>query len=307
MIRASTPIRTACAIILLLSALVAGEATGRTWVVDPSGVADSRAIAPAVAKAAPGDTVHVLPGLYHELITLKSGVALVGSDSSAVLVEYDRDEAVLVGKGVCDVAIQGMTFQHELGSAPCGSPVFVLEDCVGVEIRGNVILGSGYLGIKAMGCRQLGILGNIIAENAWQGVVVVGCDSVLVTDNIIRHNKTGVAVLASNAVVRGNRIENNTKYGILVGCGGSGAAVVAVEGNLISGSPIGIVDVTPPDAKQISLGDNECSGAEYSLLVLPVNAQHLPVLSKGNERIYGYYLNYRSIVDQAIWIGDCSE
>ncbi len=116
----------------------------KTWTVSPG-----QSIQEAVDKAAPGDTVQVLPGEYVESVEIKTdGITLKG-------LEYEGERSVLKSKvNEEDEPIE----------------VAILIGGNRVTVEGFVIRGSGKSGVGADNCAELTLRDLIIEDTGFTGV-----------------------------------------------------------------------------------------------------------------------------------------
>ena len=96
----------------------AGASAGRSFYVSPdgddsaSGTKDSpwKTVAAASKRLKPGDTLHVLPGIYHEM--LDNGDIPSGVEGHPITFLAEGDGVVFDGKNGLQEAFRGRGFQH---------------------------------------------------------------------------------------------------------------------------------------------------------------------------------------------------
>ncbi len=124
---------------------------GKVLVVAPSG-GDYDSIQKAVNAAAPGATVFVKSGTYHEAVTLKEGIRLVGQDPYTTVIDPKNTGHGIVAANHCLIA--GFTLTG-----------------TGMDYRNNRFNA----GIHVPGCDStLVIVRNIFKENGLFGILVEG-------------------------------------------------------------------------------------------------------------------------------------
>jgi len=205
----------AACIALLVVALVPNvDAANRMVVVTTT-------IQAAVDAAAPGDTVSVPPGIYHETVTItKSGITIKGTrgavlDSTGFAVGIRASSGPTVigpdGFPVCptfalhDLAVEGLTFR---GASFTG---VLFRGVDGFSIRdGNYDLDGAYALFPI--CSRDGVIERNRVEGTRDGAIYVG-DSwdILVADNDASASTVGIEIENSIGVtVSGNRATGNT-------------------------------------------------------------------------------------------------
>lgn len=227
----------------------------------------------AIDAAQPGDRVAVLPGIYHETLTLDiSGITLAGE-------ERDGERPVLDGEGKLtdgiigtgsDLVLEGFEIRHytangvmiNLGRNVTFRNLF-LEDTglygvypvevVGVLVESCEVIGAHDAGIYVGQSKDIVVRGNRAHGNV-TGIEIENSVNALVEDNDVYDNAGGVLVFAlpnnpskvsSDCRVVGNRIyENNHEnfadpHAIVAGVpSGTGVMIMASDEVLISGNVI---------------------------------------------------------------------
>jgi hypothetical protein len=223
----------------------------RTLTVDDDGPADFRAIQDAINAAVAGDVVAVAPGIYRENLLLKSGVAVLGSGSSATIVDGGRLAPVarLID---CNAAtrLEGLRLtggQAGLGGGvqiERGSPVIRFNEIVG----NSAVFGGSYLysygGGVAVRQSAAVVSDNLLSGNDadYGGGLHLEGGSPRITRNLITGNTAGAGggvdayvVFGSDALIAANTISSNTAtFGGGIELGGPGVPVVT--NNLILGN-----------------------------------------------------------------------
>jgi len=177
--------------------------SGNTWVVK-----DGEAIMDAVKQAAPGDTIRIMPGIYHETVYIdKDGIRISG-----VIEEGKR--ATLHGEGRLNdailysgnnVVVENLLITKYKGNAIMG------QAGNNFEIRNNVIVDTGVYGVFP----QLGKNG-VVEHNVISGIedaaIYVGMsDNIHVAHNEVFDSVAGIEIENSrHAIVENNYVHNNT-------------------------------------------------------------------------------------------------
>jgi len=186
-----------------------------TYTVDDNGPADFHSIQLAVAAAAPGDTIKVLPGTYHENVTIPAG-------KDNLKIRSEKRWGAIVQPVVAD----GAVFEDD-GSA-------------GIEIRGFKIVGAA----TANGT-DYGVLVNSgsaqITENWITGIRDNPRSGV--------QSGVGVGVLSGSADIQKNLIDDYQKGGIVIDGAASSASI---SQNVVTGA--GLTPLLAQNGIQISAG-----------------------------------------------------
>ena len=291
-------------VLLLWVVPVAGEER----VVDPSDPAAFPTIGEAINRAQSGDKVRIAPGIYRELVFLKNGVRIEGAGPEHTTIEYDRGQAVVIGNQVVGASIAGLTLQHETGSSPCGSPVIDCDGCLNLVVENNVILGSGYIGVKLKRSSKVRISNNVLADHLSAGVVSLSTNGLEIHDNLFEDNSSGgVALIGSYADVVDNTFVNNLGWGVLVGPAGDKVGRARIDGNTIRGSRNPILEASLPGADPIELGRNECPLAISEWVTYPRDARRYdPRYMRNPDDVWVFYLNFNPPRTAATDVRPCS-
>ena len=155
---------------------------------------DYPTIQEAVLASAPGDTISVLSGTYHESIIIDKQVSLIGEG---------KETTIITGSGIGDV-------------------VHISSD--NVKVSGFRVKGSGtsYLGpftggdagITLEGVTECTISNNNVVENTLGIFLNASSDNVLERNRCYKQGKEGIYFrLSNNNVIRGNICESNGGHG----------------------------------------------------------------------------------------------
>jgi serine/threonine protein phosphatase PrpC len=152
------------------------------WVVGEGGISS---IEDALDRAAPGDTISVPPGEYHENLHLRSGVNLVSTEMYGA--KITAPGVVVMGDGVRDTRFSGFEI---VGTGEVGISVLNSE----VEVSGVRVSGMRKAGVEIDGGKS-SLEGSTIEGNGGIGVYVHGLTSPNVDHNVIRNNGHGSELL----------------------------------------------------------------------------------------------------------------
>jgi hypothetical protein len=213
----------------------------RTWVVGLEPSADFSNIGEALTKASAGDTVTVGPGEYREAVTLKTGVALVGSSDSLLKppVGADGTWTAVTARGVTAARISGFV----IGAGP-GQPlaIGVLAEAATVDVDGLEISGASQAGVELRAGARVALRNSLIRDNEGSGVVIRARAEPRIERNVIIHNghgpqrRPGVAIEPGAApVLEGNGIGGNG--GEAVQGWPAGALPALAQRNVLSPAP----------------------------------------------------------------------
>lgn len=203
----------ASAIAVLLALLAwPSWSQSQSYDVCPSGCPYT-VIQSAIAAAAPGATVRIGPGTYHEDITLRPRVSLLGAGAGTTVIDGSGSQSVITAS---DSAIDPTTVVEELSIT-----------------GGNAARGGGVTVRNGAGptLRRVLIHGNRADE--WGGGVAVVASRLLLDQVTLRSNQaSGGAALAvvnqSQVTLRASTVENHTS----VATRNSGAIYVFTQGHL---------------------------------------------------------------------------
>lgn len=167
----------------------------------------------AVDAAQPGDTVVMMPGVYHETVTLDiSGIRLVGE-------EIDGARAVLDGQGVLSDGIIGSGSDLEMAGFDVRH---YTDNGIMINLGQNITFRDLHLDDTGLyGLYPVEVVGVLVEEcevsrTRDAGIYVGQSKDIVVRNNTAHGNVTGIEIENSvNALVENNHVYNNTG-GILV-------------------------------------------------------------------------------------------
>jgi parallel beta-helix repeat protein len=236
----------ALAIALIPFAPPAALANGPPIVVDDGSDCqnpDAATINGGVALAAPGSTIIICAGTYHESVVIsKNDLTLRAHGAPGSVVLDGLAETLFAGfyiQNASGISIEGFTIErfHEAG--------ILLDNGDGNTIRKNVTTGAHHDGIEL----RLGSSGNVIEHSLSIDNLAFNACGIQIRDagssgNLVRHNVSinnnwgiRVGIGATGNVVFDNLAMGNRAFGILNFAGANGTSI---EGNRAFGNPTGI-------------------------------------------------------------------
>ncbi|MGP4053826.1 right-handed parallel beta-helix repeat-containing protein [Mycobacterium sp. 4D054] len=208
---------------------------------------DAAAIQKAINAAQAGDVVYIPDGVYHvkSIITLKSGVSLIGQS---------RDATVLAS------AFSTMTYMfsnpHAVIYAPGGTTNLTISSFTIRQASGKIYNAGVRLGSESRGqVSRIAVKDLFIEKHRRFGVQLQNADNVLVEGNMIRNASaldgggSGYGIIIDQAGSHNNWVRNNTigpviRHGILIQ---ESAHHNLIEDNTITGAVSGAIDLHGED------------------------------------------------------------
>lgn len=241
-----------CASISLVLALSPSASASQVVVVDDDLVqcpaADFTSIQAAVSATAPGTTILVCAGTYHEMVEPKADDSILAKGAPGDVVLDGNAETILAGfhlANVSGVLIEGFKLQHFHEAS------ILLEGASANTIRQNLATLAHHDGIEL---RQSTASGHGSADNLIEHNLVIdnlagNACGIQVRDagsnsNVIRHNTSvnnnwgiRIGVGAAGNLVFHNDVRENRAIGIL---NFSGANDTSIENNRADSNPTGL-------------------------------------------------------------------
>jgi len=179
----------------------------------------------AIDAATSGDTVMVAPGIYSENVTMKAGIALVGSGARVTVIDAGGSGDV-IDADAANCVIRGFTITNG-GDEDAGPPAHigcgVYCDDNSPVIAENVIVGNRF-GIGCWNGSSPDIRNNVIKNNRVDGIYVYEANPNIINNTIVGNARAGT-LLRENA---SPNIINNIVMDNLEG----------IDYNYVSGSPV---------------------------------------------------------------------
>jgi serine/threonine protein phosphatase PrpC len=138
-------------------------------------VAEAGSIGAALDKALPGDTVILAPGVYHEIVHLKSDVDLVARQAHESIIEGS-----IAANGVTRSRVEGLLIRAD--------DVGISVNDSNVSISRCEVSGAHGAGVQFTGSSLGSLSASSIHDNAGAGVTVAGHSSPDIENNLIVGN-----------------------------------------------------------------------------------------------------------------------
>jgi hypothetical protein len=206
--------------ISLASALAwAASSHAATLCVDQKGAPGCvKTIAAAVTAAAPGDTIQVNPGFYHEDIVITQSLSLVGQGPSSTIIDASGlSNGVFIdgydNAGLSQVIVTGFTIQN------ANFEGVLVQNVLDATIFGNVVRSNDQsLQSSISDCPGLPSFETNEGSDCGQGIHLMGVDHSTVSFNDVEQNAGGILVsdetdTSHDNVITRNFVMNNTYNG----------------------------------------------------------------------------------------------
>ncbi|TCZ56014.1 nitrous oxide reductase family maturation protein NosD [Roseicella aquatilis] len=181
-------------------------------------VAPGEDVQAAIADAAPGEAIELLPGLHRGPVSLDRPVALVGREG-AILEGTDRGSVVTVtaeGAALKGLVLRGSGSDLEA----MDSAVLLRRTAKGAVVEGNRMQGNLF-GVYVHGAEGAVVSGNVIEgrrvgrlSEHGDGIVVWNAPGARVERNDVRHGRDGIMVRTSQRNVFANNRFRDLRFAV---------------------------------------------------------------------------------------------
>ncbi len=195
----------------------------------------------AIDAAITGDKVKVLAGIYTEVITMRSGVDLLGEGADVTtIVSLPEGPPGPVVTTADDCTLDGFTITGGRGrpghAVYCKDTSPKISNCI---VRDNDYTGIGIHNAKAHPIVE----NNRVHNNGGPGIACnYGATATIIGNEIFANTRAGIGNVGSASMIKGNRIYANG----LAGIGTISCSSIIIEGNDIhdnSGVEIAVLSV----------------------------------------------------------------
>ncbi len=211
-------------------------------VVDQYGGGQYITINAALAVAAAGDTIKVMPGLYLEYLNLTKKVHLLGMDTTAIL-DYNGNGVILFS--VDGASVQGFKIRRNININNGYKNILLASNIIdsasvtanlgngGAVVMNNKIR-KGLLTVSNSGTEKIIVLNNEFSGAAANSTIITAIGKVIIYGNKILDGGTGVNA-GNDVKIIGNILKNNQKHGVFISPAINGTiANVAINSNKFS-------------------------------------------------------------------------
>src|SRR5205085_2687733 len=146
------------------SAVTIGSAAAATVCVGAKQQGCFSTINAGIAAAAPGDTVHVAPGLYREQVVINKPLSLIGANAATTLIDASRSNTAGGGNGV------------------------------GIYIDGMDNLTPAKKLIGGTGLSEVVVQGFTVMNAQFEGILVTNASNITLLENHVTGSNTGLQV-----------------------------------------------------------------------------------------------------------------
>ncbi len=223
-------------IALLVCSLLSTTSNGRTWYIKPDGTGDAATIQAAIDASAPGDTVLVAPGTYHENLSITgshNGICVLSNSGAASTTIIAKEAGTVVDFAGVDTTttLKGFTLTGGTGAPNPEHP--------------GTFHGGG---VRIFYCSpriiENHIINNSVEPGRGGGIQCFG-SSAIIEDNVISGNSAsfhggGIHVEHGSPRIDGNTISNNQAWANNPGPSGGGISAyfstIVISNNSFKGN-----------------------------------------------------------------------
>ncbi|MFQ5647230.1 MAG: nitrous oxide reductase family maturation protein NosD [bacterium] len=185
----------------------------------------------AIDAAQPGDQVKVLAGIYSEIITMKTGVDLLGEGADVTtIVALAEGPPSAVITAADEATLDGFTITGARGRP--GHAVMCKD--VSPKISNCIVRDNDYTGIGVHNAKAFPVVeNNRVHNNGGPGIANnYGASATILGNEIYLNTRAGIGNVGSATVMKGNKIYSNS----LAGIGTISCSALVIEGNDIHGN-----------------------------------------------------------------------
>lgn len=162
----------------------------------------------AIDAAVKGTTIRVKPGRYHENITMKPGIVLLGNNYNSVI-DGGGTGCVVQMADSCEIANFTITNSgDETGINDCG---ILIKDAIECKIIRNLIVKNGHYGIVISNA-SVDIRSNVITKNAILGIYIDDNVECRIAYNLISNHVHSALDIPKTKELHGSFHNNNVLF-----------------------------------------------------------------------------------------------